>query len=65
MEVPGAVCGFRRAVPCRSCPTSVLSPAQLAVCGELGVGARVQVWWDGDATFYSGMVAHYDAVSTE
>lgn len=39
--------------------------AQLAVCREDALGARVRVWWDGDATFYSGVVAHYDAVSTE
>ena len=39
--------------------------AQLAVCQEDALGARVRVWWDGDATFYPGVVAHYDAVSTE
>lgn len=39
--------------------------AQLAVCQEDALGARVRVWWDGDSTFYPGVVAHYDAVSTE
>lgn len=39
--------------------------AQIAVCQEDALGARVRVWWDGDSTFYPGVVAHYDAVSTE
>lgn len=39
--------------------------AQLAAVGELAVGAAVQVWWEGDQTFYQGIVVHYDAVSTE
>lgn len=39
--------------------------AQIAVCQEDALGARVRVWWDGDATFYAGVIAHYDAVGTE
>ena len=27
--------------------------------------AAAQVWWEGDQTFYSGILALYDAVSTE
>lgn len=41
------------------------SGAQLAVCKEMAVGARVKVWWDGDQTFYEGIIAHYDPVATE
>ncbi|PSC75340.1 methylase [Micractinium conductrix] len=39
--------------------------AQVGVNGEGAIGARVQVWWEGDQTFYSGILALYDAVSTE
>ncbi|KAI3428766.1 hypothetical protein D9Q98_007587 [Chlorella vulgaris] len=39
--------------------------AQVGVNGEGAIGARVQVWWEGDQCFYSGVLALYDPVSTE
>lgn len=54
------------------CPKASAAPllpptltAQVGINGEGAVGARVQVWWEGDQTFYSGLLAHYDPVSTE
>lgn len=41
------------------------STLQIGVNGEGAVGARVEVWWQGDQCFYSGILALYDAVSTE
>ncbi|KAI7841433.1 hypothetical protein COHA_004828 [Chlorella ohadii] len=39
--------------------------AQIAINGEFAVGARVQVWWEGDQCFYPGLVALFDPVATE
>ncbi len=38
-------------------------PCELTV--PLRSAADLQVWWEGDQTFYSGILALYDAVSTE
>ena len=39
--------------------------AQLSMCGEKAIGARVAVWWDGDEEYFEGTLCWYDPVSTE
>ena len=39
--------------------------AQLSMCGEAAIGARVAVWWDGDEEYFEGTICWYDPVSTE
>lgn len=39
--------------------------AQLAICGEDAIGARIAVWWDGDEEYFEGVICWYDPVSTE
>lgn len=39
--------------------------AQLAICGENAIGARIGVWWDGDEEYFHGVICWYDPVSTE
>lgn len=39
--------------------------AQLSMCGDKAIGARVAVWWDGDQEFFEGTICWYDPVSTE
>lgn len=39
--------------------------AQLAICGENAIGARIAVWWDGDEEYFHGVICWYDPVSTE
>lgn len=39
--------------------------AQVAVCGMDAVGARLAIWWDGNQTFFEGVVCWFDPVSTE
>ena len=39
--------------------------AQLSMCGDAAVGARVAVWWDGDEEYFEGTICWYDPVSTE
>lgn len=39
--------------------------AQLAVCREDALGAKIEVWWDGDKQYYPATVANWDPASTE
>ena len=39
--------------------------AQLSMCGQAAIGARVAVWWDGDEEYFEGTICWYDPVSTE
>jgi site-specific DNA-cytosine methylase len=39
--------------------------AQLSMCGDSAIGARVAVWWDGDEEYFEGTLCWYDPVSTE
>lgn len=39
--------------------------AQLSVCDENAIGARISIYWDGDRAYYEGFVAHYDPYNTE
>lgn len=39
--------------------------AQVALCGPRATGARVAVWWDGNQTFYEGVVCSFDPITTE
>jgi site-specific DNA-cytosine methylase len=49
----------------RSAALSGHSGAILAACKEGAVGAKVQVWWNGDDKFYDGIIAHWDPINTE
>jgi hypothetical protein len=39
--------------------------AQVAVLGDGAAGARLAVWWEGNATFFQGTVVLYDPASTQ
>ena len=39
--------------------------AQIAICGENAIGARIAVWWEGDEEYFEGVICWYDPVSTE
>jgi hypothetical protein len=39
--------------------------AQLASCGADAIGARVDIWWDGDQKYFPATVTLYDPISTE